>query len=244
MRGSTEGPAGRASADSVQRRALRLLLAGFAAVSGAHLAAQLLDLRTLADSTQVLLMPLLAGALLLGTTAPRGRLVRLVLVGLVFSWVGDSVPRFLDGDAGFLAMLAGFLVAQVLYAVAFWPLRRVSVLGRPVLVAPYLVAAAAIVVLCAPGAGPLLPGVAVYAAAIVAMAVLATGLGRLAGLGAAVFVASDALIALNSFGVLTLPGHGVWVMGTYIAAQGMLVLAVHRSARCADHGGAAGPLRC
>lgn len=42
---------------------------------------------------------------------------------------------------------------------------------------------------------------------------------------------SDALIAMNSFGVLTLPGHGVWVMGTYIAAQGMLVAAVQRSAR-------------
>lgn len=42
---------------------------------------------------------------------------------------------------------------------------------------------------------------------------------------------SDALIALNSFGVLTLPGHGFWVMLTYLAAQTMLILAVHRQVR-------------
>lgn len=229
MRGSTEGRTGQASTGAGPQRALTLTLAGLGAASAAHLIAQLLDLTWIADPTQVLLMPLLAAALLLGAPAPRGRLVRLVLVGLGFSWLGDAVPRLLDGQSGFLVMLGGFLIAQVLYAVAFWPFRRRSVLARPALVLPYLVAAVMIIVACAPGAGPMLPAVAVYAAAIVAMAVLATGLGRLAGLGAAAFVVSDALIAMNSFEVLTLPGHGVWVMSTYIAAQAMLVAAVQRS---------------
>lgn len=212
-------------------RALSAASAGFLAISGAHLGAQLLGLKDLADLTQVLLMPLLAAALVLATASPRPRLVRLMLLGLGFSWLGDSVPRLLEGEAGFLAMLGGFLIAQCLYAAAFWPFRDRSLLRRPGLALIYLAVAGVIVVLCAPAAGTLLPAVAVYAAVIALMAVLATGLGALAGLGAAVFVLSDALIALNSFGVLTLPGHGFWVMLTYLAAQTMLVLAVHRQVR-------------
>lgn len=134
---------------------MRIALGNLAVVTIAHLAGQLAGQAMLADSTQVLLMPALAGVLPAGTTAPRGRLVHLAL----------------------------------------------------------------------------LPAVALYALAIVVMAVLATGLGRLAGLGAAMFVGSDALIALSAFGVVTLPGHDVWVMSTYIAAQTMLILAVRRRAR-------------
>jgi len=94
-----------------------------------------------------------------------------------------------------------------------------------------VVAAVVIIVLCAPAAGALLGAVIAYAAAICVMAVLATGLGPAAGIGAALFVVSDAAIALDAFGVLTLPGQSFWVMSTYIAAQLLLVLAVRRRAR-------------
>ena len=62
------------------------------------------------------------------------------------------------------------------------------------------------------------------------MALLATGLGRAAGVGGAVFVVSDSLIALDAFGTLTLPAHSVWVMATYLTAQLLLVLAVRETA--------------
>lgn len=62
------------------------------------------------------------------------------------------------------------------------------------------------------------------------MALLATGLGRLGAIGGAVFVVSDSLIALDSFGVLTLPAHNVWVMATYLVAQVLVVFAVRRAA--------------
>ena len=52
------------------------------------------------------------------------------------------------------------------------------------------------------------------------------GLGVRGGIGGAVFVVSDSLIALNTFDVLTLPAHEVWVMATYVAAQVLLVLGV------------------
>ncbi|MGP9538816.1 lysoplasmalogenase family protein [Brachybacterium sp. AOP43-C2-M15] len=219
---------------------MRAAIAGLVVVSAVHLAAQLLGLVVLAALTQVLLMPLLALALWRGTRSPRARLVTLVLVALGFSWIGDVIPRLVGGDAGFLGMVGGFLVAQLVYAAAFWPYRRGSLLGggrtdrgrwgRRAALLPYLAVALVTVVLSAAGAGPLLPAVILYAGAITVMAVLSTGVGRLGGLGGAVFMVSDALIALEAFAVLTLPAHPVWVMTTYITAQLLIVLAVHRLA--------------
>lgn len=209
------------------RSALGLLLV----VSALHLAGQLAGSSTLADTTQVLLMPTVAGVLWTSTESPRGRLVRLALLALFLSWLGDSAPRLTGGDTSFLLMVGFFLLAQLVYVVALWPYRRTSLLRRPLAVLPYVLAGLVVIVLCAPQAGVLLPAVAVYAAAIMVMAVLATGLGPLAGVGAVVFVVSDALIALQAFGVLALPDHDVWVMSTYIAAQTMLILAIRRRAR-------------
>lgn len=206
-------------------------LAVLAAISVVHLGAQLLGASGVSSSTQVLLMPVLALALWWGTRAPRSRLVRCTLVALALSWLGDTLPRFLDGDAAFLSMVGAFLLAQVVYVIAFAPRWRSSVLRKPLLALLYAVVAVLVIVLTAPVAGPLLPAVVVYAVALCAMAVLATGLGRRAAIGGVVFVVSDALIALNSFDVLTLPAQGFWVMATYILAQVLLVLAVRRAER-------------
>ena len=62
------------------------------AVALVHLGAQLAGGGLVADATQVLLMPLLAGVLWCETSSPRGRLVTLVLVALGLSWLGDSAP--------------------------------------------------------------------------------------------------------------------------------------------------------
>jgi uncharacterized membrane protein YhhN len=229
-------------------------LAALAAVTAVHLAAQLRGAGAIADATQVILMPLLLLALLAGTTPPRGRLPGLFALGLGLSWMGDALPRFLDGQLQFLVMLGSFLLAQILYAAALWPLRRDSLLGRGtpashsavrraalrrVALLPYLGAAVVIVVLCAPAAGPLLPALVVYASALCTMAVLATGLGVRGVIGGALFVVSDALIALDTFGVLALPAHAFWVMLTYVGAQVLLVLGVlGRHARDGEPGGA------
>src|SRR5690625_334731 len=153
---------------------MRIAFGILAVVALVHLTGQLAGPTLLAHSTQVLLMPALAGVLLAGTTAPRGRLVHLVLVALLFSWLGDSVPRFTTGDTSFLLMVGFFLIAQLVYVVALWPYRHASLLRRPAALVPYGAFGILIVVLCAPQAGALLPAVAVYAAVIVAMAVLAT----------------------------------------------------------------------
>jgi uncharacterized membrane protein YhhN len=217
-----------------------------------HLAAQLAGASALADMSQWFLMPLLAGCLWLATRrtdgdgpARRSRLVRLTLVALGFSWLGDTAPDLADGDVAFLVMVGFFLCAQVTHTLAFWPYRSDSVLRRPLALAPYLLALVALVVACAPGAGSLLVPVVVYGACLVAMAVTATGVDRLAAVGGAVFLVSDALIALDAFAPwYALPAHDFWVMFTYVVGQVLLVLGVLRRERAAavpveEKGGAA-----
>lgn len=209
----------------------RLAGLSFIAVSLLHLVAQLVAPDTAwAGGTQVLLMPALALVLLLSTAAPRPRVVRWALVALGCSWLGDSLPRLLDADAGFLAMIGCFWLAQVAWILAFWPWRDRSVLTRPAALAPYALAAAGLAAWCGASAGPLLAPVVLYAVVLTAMAVLATGLGRVAGVGGALFMASDSLIALHAFVGLDLPGQGFWVMLTYVLAQALLVGAVAREA--------------
>ena len=155
-----------------------------------------------------LCMPTLLGFLLTARTA-RDRLTRLVGIALVFSWCGDMF--------GFavLVKIAFFGVAQLCYAGAFWPYRARSVLRRrPPLAVLYGLVILGIVVGVAPAAGRLAPAVIIYAATIGTMALLATGLGRLGTVGAAIFIVSDTLIAVTTF-VLAgpapageLPDHG------------------------------------
>lgn len=219
-----------------RKRAPVVWAAALALVTAVHLVAQLVAQdQLLADATQILLMPLLFGAVYCATAAKRPRLVRLVLIALVFSWLGDTVPRFMDGDNGFLAMVGCFLVAQLFYIAALWPLRRSSVATRVMPSAPYLAAFAALVLACGPGAGSLLIPVVIYGLALVLMAMLSTGLGALAGVGGAIFLISDGLIALRSFTTMELPGASFWIMLSYVVGQGLIAMEViQRTGR--EHG--------
>lgn len=204
------------------------LSAAFAALSVVHLAAQLGGAGRLATITQWLLMPTLAGALVLLTVGRRPRLVVLTLVALGFSWLGDTAPDLAGGDTAFLVMVGAFLLAQLAYVAAFWPDRRRSVLAvhRPLLTA-YVLAIASLVWACAPHAGELLVPVLVYGLCLGLMAVLATGVNPIAGVGGALFLISDGLIALHAFAPgYDLAQHGFWVMLTYVVAQALLVVGV------------------
>ncbi|WP_427384371.1 lysoplasmalogenase [Janibacter sp. G56] len=229
-------------------RSARMALRLYAAVATVHLASQLTGQETSSRVTQWFLMPVLAVFLLVSTgsatregaerparglsgAAGRGRLATLTLVALGFAWFGDSAPSLTHGDMAFLTMVGFFLLAQVVYIVAFWPHRRTSVLHRRrILLVPYLVAVGALVAACAPQAGALLVPVLVYGALLGTMAVLATGLNALTWAGGALFLVSDGLIALNAFAPWwDLPQQGFVVMLTYCAAQLLIVLGVVRA---------------
>jgi len=213
-----------------RHRTARLFLGALAAVTVVHLVAQVAGGDTLADATQVLLMPLLAGVLWGETAAPRGRLVTLTLVALGLSWLGDTAPRLTSGDASFLVMVGFFLLAQVAYIAAFWPFRECSVVHvHRLRLLGYLVVVVALVAVCAAGAAEMLVPVLVYGACLGTMAVLATGVNRLTAIGGAVFLVSDGLIALDAFVPgFGLPAQGFWVMATYVAAQVLIVAGVLR----------------
>ena len=208
-----------------------LLLAPYLLVVILHLFADATGAHALAGATQVLLMPAL-GAFLVASAPRHGRLIRLTRWALLFSWLGDTVPRFLHGQDAFGAMLGLFLIAQIEYVQAFWPSRGRSVWRvRRAWLVPYGIALVALLATCAPPAGALAPAVIVYGCCLAAMAVLATGINPLTWAGAAIFMVSDSLIALDAFDVWTQPGHDFWVMATYCLAQLLLVLGVVREAR-------------
>ncbi len=173
-------------------------------------------------------MPLLAAGVMAATRSPRSRLVKLLLLSLFFSWLGDALPRLMSGDAGFLTMVGFFLLAQFVFIVALWPYRKSSVLGSPVFLVPYVAFFVMLLAVCGPKAGGLLGPVIVYGLALMTMAILSTGHGTLAGIGGAIFFVSDALIAVRSFSDIRLPEHGFLVMATYIAAQLLLAIAIVR----------------
>ena len=151
----------------------------YAAVSVLYVGAAAASLTVVTTATKPLLMPALAAFLISASPRPFTRMVRIVLGALAFSWLGDvllEVSRLADSDDLFLAGLGGFLVAQVLYVVAFAPVVRSSSPPRPPLWAlVYVLYAAGLVAFLAPDLGEFLLPVAVYAAAICTMGIVASG---------------------------------------------------------------------
>jgi len=209
------------------------MLGVYAAVSVLYVGAAAASLTVVMTATKPLLMPALAAFLVSASPRPFTRMVRIVLGALAFSWLGDvllEVSRLSDSDNLFLAGLGGFLVAQVLYVVAFAPVVRSSTPPRPPLWAlAYVLYGAGLVAFLAPELGEFLLPVAVYAAAICTMGVVASGVNAWTALGAALFVASDTLIAVGRFTDLLTIGDNwerVLVIGTYLPAQGLIVVGV------------------
>ena len=161
-----------------------------------------------------------------GPVIPRYRAA--LAVGLVFSLAGD-VFLMLPADR-FVAGLASFLAAHLAYLVAF--------AGHPappgvawLFLLPYLAVAAVMLPLLWPRLGRLRGPVLLYMAALLAMAwqaaARATTLGEpaawLAAAGAALFVVSDAALALDRFRAPWAAAQKV-VLATYYAAQWLIAL--------------------
>lgn len=208
------------------RRSARSVLAVYAVVTLVVLAAELLG-SELAEVAGWFAAPLLAEALWLSTDPPRSRLARFMMLGFGFSFLGDAAPDLVPPGAAFLVMVTFFLLAQVSYVVGLWGLRRRSVARTWPRVVPYALAYLLVYFAVRDGAGALLLPVLLYAAVLAAMAVLATALGWAGALGGALFIVSDALLAMGRFTPgWDRPAMGAWIMATYLAAQALLLLGV------------------
>ena len=193
----------------------------FILATGLHLWAQYLVDPGLIMAT--IALPLLALILWFAVTVRSwGRESVATLAGLAFSWLGDGL-----GAVDLRVKIAMFLVAQVCYAVAFWPAFRRGWTRRSwwrvVLVA---VPVTGMIVIVAPRAGALAAPVVAYAMVIAVMALFATGLGRLATVGGLLFLVSDAMLGGQEFAGWYWRYQGLAIMATYLVAQGCLARAV------------------
>lgn len=169
------------------------------------------------------MVALIAVAVSLDPTAGAGARRDWFVAALVCSLAGD-VFLMLPRDA-FVAGLASFLVAHVCYVIGFWT--------DPPAAAALAVAAVVVVLAVSPLAVRILrslseepalrPPVAIYMVVISVMLATAIATGNVvAGLGAALFVASDSMIAWNRF-VRPFAAADVAIMVTYHLGQAALV---------------------
>lgn len=200
---------------------MRRLLAGAFALTA------VVDLVSLAAGWDVghivakpLLMPLLAAY-----AASRGA-PRLLVAALLCGWGGDAL-LLLDAEPAFLAGMGCFAAGHICYLALFG--RCGEARARSAFLAPaYAVVLVAGVALLWPDLpADLRVPVAGYSLLLTAMAyTAATRLGLLAGLGGALFVFSDSLIATGVAEWSQPPRPDLWIMLTYIAAQSLLVTGV------------------
>ncbi|MFR9776560.1 lysoplasmalogenase [Micromonospora sp. MS34] len=181
------------------------------ALFGAVAAVELVGVALGSTAVQWAAKPLLAPLLLAYLWSVRRR-VDGVAVGLVFATAGD-VALLVPGRTAFLVGMGCFLGTQVGFATAF--LRR----GRPAppAVAGYLVTWAAANALLWGALGPLRLPVLGYSLALSLMAAAATGVSARTAAGGALFLVSDLLIGVGAARG-DLPGQGLLVMTTYVAA--------------------------
>jgi len=217
----------------------RPLLVTFAAVAVVNVLATAVDNSLAHDLTTALIVPLLAAWMFTESRRPLPPPLRLLTFGLVFAWCGD-LALLGSGDVRFILGIALFLVMQVCYIGAF---RRVPgpglVRAWPLALVPYVLlwCALATAMVLTSGAAAL-PGL-VYGVVLVTMAVSALDLvirvkpqrnGWHVAIGAALFMISDALIALTAFaGVSSSPALSAAVMATYAAAQYLIVTGFTRA---------------
>ncbi len=198
-----------------------------------HILGSVVPLPLLQFTTKPLLMPLLAAALIASGNISSD-IKKLLLAGIIFSWVGDILLMFdYKGTNYFIAGLASFLCAHIMYIIYFVKAKgqQPSLLKkRPLLILAVLAYTSALIILLHPGLGAMRLPVLLYAGVIATMllcslhafAQLPVKAARLMVTGAAFFVLSDSLLAINRF-YHPYPFAGILIMLTYCIAQFCIV---------------------
>ena len=188
------------------------------------------------DILHLIAKPLLIPALLLlllVTKATRSG-KHLLLIGLLFSWAGDVFLMFdKENDLFFIFGLACFLTTHVFYIVYFFRIQSASpslLKKQPVLIALVRAYGITLVWQLYPLLGDLTLPVIIYAAVICTMLLCSLHVfyktDKKAAwfyvAGAAAFVISDSLLAINKF-QYPFAYASVFIMLTYCAAQFLIV---------------------
>ncbi|MER8158456.1 lysoplasmalogenase [Streptomyces sp. NPDC094472] len=203
----------------------------FALLTAVHLGALLMDATTVVHLTKPALMPVLAAwALVRGGPWP--------LPAALVCGCGGDVLLQIGGETAFLAGMGCFAAGHLCYLALFTRTGRGALFARagqprtaPWVAAGYGAAWLGTVALLWPGlASHLRPPVAGYSLLLTVMALAALGAGPWTGLGGALFMLSDTLIAAGLADWPRPPVPQFWIMATYIAAQWLLMVGATREA--------------
>lgn len=211
-------------------RALAWAFAPYIILSAAHVILLAVD-SPLAGPTKLALMPLLAIPVLVSARRLKPRSVTvLLLVALLFSWLGDGAGAFFPALPELPLMLGFFGVAHVAYIVLF--ARHLSRRRMPWWALIYVVWWIAMVIVIGPHSGDLLVAVAVYGLVLAGTAAFSTRCHPLVAVGGAFFLTSDSILAFRLFLPDALPEwSSPAVMLTYTIGQGLIVAGALASAR-------------
>ena len=167
------------------------------------------------DGARRLTKPLLMPTLLWGKSRPVQR-------ALALGGAGD-VALLGHSDTAFTAGLGSFLAGHVAWVAALRPKSAGVLARRPAAAVPYVAAWTGLNAYLWPKTGKDRIPVLVYSAALLATALAALDTGdKAVATGGALFLLSDALLALEKFGDVHLPAHEGIVMTTYTTGQALL----------------------
>ena len=182
-----------------------------------------------------LIMPLLMLVVSISFFKTKYKPLKIFLVAMLFSWIGDMLLVKGDEEVYFMAGLGSFFLAQIAYGVSFIQSKEENFNKQLIYRAPISIILLVLVVIVIfiylkPGMGSLQLPVALYMMAILFMSAMAMNReGKVnrssfwwVFVGAILFMLSDTLIAINKFDHI-LYRVEFFVMLTYMAAQFALV---------------------
>lgn len=219
------------------KRSLIFLLL-FIAVSSAELLALMMDWQLVHVVAKPLILLSLIGYYL--SRASKRSLT--FIMALIFCWAGDVLLLFQPtGEIFFILGLVAFLIGHCLYIVSYRQLQWTE--GKNEFMPtqkvrfsfPIVLAGTGLIVILFPSLGGLKVPVLVYSVVLVLMVMTAlfrygrtsSGSFWMVFIGAAVFMSSDSLLAINKF-YSPFYLSGLFIMLTYITAQYLIVEGVVR----------------
>lgn len=196
-----------------------------------HLLAEFMNFPALSIPMKIALLPVLMLAFRYSFKGPLISIAKVILVAQLFSWFGDVLLIRAAEPVFFLSGLVAFLVGHLAYIAAFrieiGDKPKVSpILNDPWMALPFIAFWAGMLWWMWDGLGGMRWPVMAYTTVIITMLGFAFSRWKLVSsasfwlvfIGAALFVLSDSMIAVNKF-IAPFEGSRVAIMSTYIAAQ-------------------------
>ena len=192
------------------------------------------------DALTFILKALIVPSLLVFFLATKARPAymedKFIIAALIFSWLGDILLQFKHGgELFFLIGLLAFLMTHIFYTIVFFGAAGEFIFfkSKKPLILIIIVYGSLTIYTILPGLGNMQIPVTIYGLIITGMVIAALSrFGKvndqsylLVFLGALLFLISDSLIAFDKF-KQAFPFSEVLIMGTYLAAQFMIILGI------------------